>query len=203
MTLYHCKRPTLYVTGLDILLDDLLVATIPSTISTSWTLLRIEFNITRTGNQILKFTQPIDTANDLAITNVSLVGIDLLDTCGSMYLPPLNFSSGKRFNIEDYDYQDKSISLRSGDERYLKKNTDLNLNGNFYVDGNFTSRMFLNQPSNYFTNTTSNIQSQINNMIPKNLGGGFWTVIAEGTVSSTTNSGYNFAFGAKNAIERF
>ena len=121
LTFYHCKRPTLYVVGLDILLDDLLVTTIPSTISATWTSFRVEFNITRTGNQILKFTQPNNTLNDLAITNVSLVGIDLLDTCGSMYLPPLNFSSGKRFNIEDYDYQDKSISLRSGDERYLKK----------------------------------------------------------------------------------
>jgi hypothetical protein len=116
LTLYHCKRPTLYVTGLDILLDDLLVTTIPSTISASWTSFRVEFNITRTGNQILKFTQPNNTLNDLAITNVSLVGIDLLDTCGSMYLPPLNFSSGKRFNTEDYDYQYKAISVRSGDE---------------------------------------------------------------------------------------
>ena len=196
LTFYHCRKPFYYVAGLDILVDDVYITTIPSTIADTWTSFRIEFYIKRTGSQILKFVQQNDTGNDLAITNVSLVGIDLLDSVGTMYLPPINFSSSKRFNIEDYDYQDKSISLRSGDERYLKNNTDINLNGNFYVDGDLTSRSFLNQPSNYFTNTKSNIQGQINDMITKNLGGGYWSIVAEGTPATATNTGYNWSFGA-------
>jgi hypothetical protein len=196
LTLFVCRHPSYTVLGLDILFDNVLITTIPSTIASSWNLFRIEFNITRTGNQILQFLQQIDTANFLAITNVSLIGIDFLDTVGTMYLPPLNFSKTKLFNIEDYDYQDKSITLRTGDERYLKNNVDINHFGDFYVDGNFTSRMFLNRPSNYYTNVKSNIQSQIDNMITQNLGGGYWSIIAEGSVSTSTNSGYNFAFGA-------
>jgi hypothetical protein len=152
LTFYVCKRPTFTVVGLDILLDDVLITSIPSSIAETWTLFRVEFTISRTGNQILKFTQPINTPNDLAITNVSLVGIDLLNTCGASYLPPLNFNQGKLFNIEDYEYQERPLSLRSGDGRYLKSNSNVNVNGDLYVDGNFTSRKFLNQPSNYFTN---------------------------------------------------
>jgi hypothetical protein len=196
LTLFHCKRPGFSILGLDIILDDILVTTIPSTIPSTWTFFRIEFTITYTGSQILKFIQPNNTGNDLAITNVSLVGLDLLSGCGTTYLPPLNFNQGKLFNIEDYEYQDKPIALRSGDERYLKSNTNINHNGDLYVDGNLTSRMFLSQPSNYFTNTTSNIQQQINDMSTKNLGGGYWTILAEGTVSTATNTGYNFSFGA-------
>ena len=74
---------------------------------------RIEFTISRTGNQILKFIQPISTINELAITNVALVGLELLTDCGAIYLPPLNFDQGKVFNIEDYEYQDKPVSLRT------------------------------------------------------------------------------------------
>ena len=196
LTLYHCRRPTNPAAGLDILLDDVLVTTIPGNIPETWTSFRIEFTISRTGNQTLKFIQPIITINELAITNVSLVGLELLTDCGAIYLPPLNFDQGKVFNIEDYEYQDKPVSLRSGDERYLKSNTDINHNGSLYVDGDLTSRTFLNQPSNYFTNTTSNIQEQINGLITKNLGGGYWSITAEGNVSTSINSGYNFAFGA-------
>ena len=72
----------------------------------------------------------------------------------------------------------------------------MNHNGALYIDGDITRTTFLNQPSNYFTNTTSNIQSQINSIVTKNLGGGYWTIVAERTVSTATNTGYNFAFGA-------
>ena len=33
-------------------------------------------------------------------------------------------------------------------------------------------------------------------MITKNLGGGYWTIVAEGTVSTSSNTGYNFSYGA-------
>ena len=136
LTLFHCKRPTYNVFGLDILLDDVLISTIPSTIGQTWSSFRVEFTILRTGTQILKFTQPIDTENELAITNVSLVALDILDGCGAVYLPPLGFEKNKLFNIEDYHYQEKPISFRSGDSRYLMNNTNINHNGDLYVDGN-------------------------------------------------------------------
>ena len=39
LTFFHCKKPSYSVVGLDILLDDVLVTTIPSTITNTWTFL--------------------------------------------------------------------------------------------------------------------------------------------------------------------
>ena len=41
LTLYHCRRPTKTVAGLDIILNEVLVATIPGDIPETWTLFRI------------------------------------------------------------------------------------------------------------------------------------------------------------------
>ena len=64
LTFYVCGRPNYpTIEGLDILLDDVLITAIPSTITKSWTLFRIEFNITHTGNQILKFQHTNSSLN--------------------------------------------------------------------------------------------------------------------------------------------
>ena len=91
--------------------------------STAWNTFNLQINVTSIGSKILNF-QGGAAATAIAITNISLTSntpaAPISESYGALYLPPLNFSSTKLFNVEDYNYQDSSISLHTADNRYLR-----------------------------------------------------------------------------------
>ena len=170
---YYCKRQTVnsnYPTY--IYFDNILVATLQSTIPETWTIYTCEINVKTTGNKLLKLQQPIVTTNpyNIAFTKFSLIAFETIPECGSLYLPPLNYSDDKNFNIEDYDYQDKTLTIRDIDTRFIKNNQDQTLDGSLRITNDIISEYFLSQPTEYFTGVQSNLQNQIYGIINDNVG---------------------------------
>jgi hypothetical protein len=197
LSFYYCKRvPNTSNQPTYIYFDNILIATLQSTIPETWELYSIEVNVKTRGSKTLKLQQPINISTyNIAFTKFSFVSFETFPECGTVYLPPLNFSDNKTFNPEDYDYQDQTLTIRAIDTRFLKNDRDQVLNGSLRLEGDVISSYFLSQPSGYFTGVESNLQSQLNSIKNSNVGGGFWSITAEGVLSTTTNSGYVFSFG--------
>ena len=122
LSFYYCKRtsnnsnqPTY------IYFDNILIGTVQPTVPETWTLYSIEVNVKTRGTKLLKIQQPINILSyNVAFTKFSLIAFETFQDCGTVYLPPLNFSDNKRFNPEDYEYQDQTLTIRAIDSRYIK-----------------------------------------------------------------------------------
>ena len=86
LSFYYCKRtgnnsnqPTY------ILFDNILIATIQSTVPETWTLYSIEVNVKTRGTKTLKLQQPVNILSyNVAFTKFSLVSFETFPECGTV-----------------------------------------------------------------------------------------------------------------------
>ena len=90
LSFYYCKRvPNTSNQPTYIYFDNLLIATLQSTIPETWTLYSIDVNVKTRGNKLLKLHQPVNISTyNIAFTKFSLVSFETFPDCGTVYLPP-------------------------------------------------------------------------------------------------------------------